>query len=141
MAYAQYDPNQILLIVGGAPISGYVDGTFIEVAFDEQQYNKVTGADGMTQRTKTNNYAGTITCTLRNTSAGNDALSALWNVDRVSGAGAVTAIVKDLSGRTLWAAQHAWIQQMPSQGFSKDAEDRAWVLDCDALVGHAGGNT
>jgi hypothetical protein len=140
MAFASYDPKQVIVIVGGAPISGYADGTFVEVAFDEQQFNKTTGADGLTQRTKTNNYAGSMTITLLQGSSGNDVLSALWNADRYENAGAVPIIVKDLSGRTLWAAQHGWVQQMPNNGFSKDAEDRAWVIDCDELTGIAGGN-
>ena len=140
MAYAQYDPAQVILIVGGSPMSGYVDGTFIEVSFDEQQWNKVTGADGMTQRSKTNNFAGSITLTLLNSAASNDVLSALWNTDRNNNNGAVPVLVKDLSGRTLWQAEHGWIQQMPNQGFSKNAENREWVIDCDALSGLAGGN-
>lgn len=140
MAYAQYDPSQVSVIVGGAPISGFADGTFVEVSFDEQQWNKVTGADGLTQRSKTNNYAGTITITLMNGSSSNDVLSQLWADDRDRGAGVVPILVKDFSGRTIWSAQQAWCQQMPDQGFSKDAENREWVMDCTALRGSAGGN-
>ena len=141
MAFAQYDSKQVLVIVGGAPISGFADGTFVEVAFDEQQWNKVTGADGLTQRSKTNNFAGNITITLMNGSNGNDALSALWNADRISNQGVVPVLVKDLSGRTLWAAENGWVQQMPNQAFGKDATERSWVIDCDDLIGVAGGNT
>ena len=140
MAYAQYDPALVILIVGGSPMSGYADGTFLEVAFDEQQWNKVTGADGLTQRSKTNNFAGSITLTLLNSAASNDVLSALWAQDRNSSTGAVPVLMKDLSGRTLWQAQHGWVQQMPNQGFSKNAENREWVIDCDALSGAMGGN-
>ena len=140
MAFAQYDPSQVTVIVGGAPISGYADGTFVSVSFDEQQWNKVTGADGMTQRSKTNNYAGSITITLLNGSASNDVLSQLWADDRSRNSGAVPILVKDFSGRTIWSAQHAWVQQMPDQGFSKDAENREWTMDCSELRGAAGGN-
>ena len=140
MAFAQYDPKQVMLVFNGVPLSGYADGTFIEVAFDEQQWNKVTGADGLTQRSKTNNYAGSITCTLMNGSSGNDALSAAWNSDRVSNTGIGSLLLKDMSGRTLWSANNAWVQQMPNQSFAKDATERAWVLDCDQLNGQSGGN-
>jgi hypothetical protein len=74
MATYQYDPAQVIVALGGTTISGYADGTFVEVAFDEQQWNKVTGADGATQRSKTNNYTGTITLTLLNGAASNDFL-------------------------------------------------------------------
>jgi len=138
--FAQYDSKQVLVIVGGAPISGFADGTFVEVAFDEQQWNKTTGADGLTQRSKTNNFAGNITITLMNGSSGNDVLSALWNADRSSNQGVVPVLIKDLSGRTLWAAENGWVQQMPNQAFAKEATERAWVIDCDDLIGSAGGN-
>lgn len=140
MSFAQYDSKQVKVIVDGNPISGYVDGTFVEVEFDEQQWNKVTGADGLTSRSKTNNYGGTVTITLQGTSPSNDVLSALWNRDRRNNTGAIPILIKDANGRTVWTAQKAWIQQMPNQAFSKDVEDREWVLDCADLMGHAGGN-
>jgi hypothetical protein len=52
----------------------------------------------------------------------------------------VGLLIRDLSGRTIWQARNAWVQQMPNQGFSKNAENREWVIDCDALNGQAGGN-
>lgn len=140
MAFAQYDPGQVTVIIGGSPISGFADGTFVSVSFDEQQWNKVTGADGLTQRSKTNNYAGSITITLMNGSASNDVLDQIWQDDRHNNGGAVGVLIKDLSGRTIWQAENGWVQQMPDQAFSKDTENRDWVIDCDALNGNAGGN-
>ena len=139
--FAEYDASQVIVVFNGAPISGFVDGTFVTVEFDEQQWNKVTGADALTQRSKTNNYAGNVTVTLLNGSPSNDVLSAAWNADRVDNSGKGALTVRDLSGRTLWTAKNAWVQQMPGQGFGKDAENREWVLDCDELTGLAGGNT
>lgn len=141
MSFASYDASQVIVTFAGSIISGYADGTFVMIEFDEQQYNKVTGADGLTQRSKTGNYAGSVTITLMNGSASNDVLSVAWNTDRVSNSGKGALLVKDLSGRTLWQAKNAWVRQMPSQGFGKDAENREWVMDCDELSGQSGGNT
>jgi hypothetical protein len=140
MAFATYDFKQVNLIVGGVPISGFADGSSITIEFDEQQFTKTTGSDGLTTRSKTNNYAGNVTCTLQQTARSNDVLSALWVADRTRNAGAVPLLIKDNSGRTLWAAQFAWVQQMPSQDFAKESGERAWVLDCSELTGLAGGN-
>lgn len=140
MSFAEYDASQVTVVFNGAILSGYADGTFVTVNFDEQQWNKTTGADGLTQRSKTGNYAGNVSVTLLNGSASNDVLSAAWNADRVGNNGKGPLIVRDLSGRTIWSAKNAWVQQMPSQGFGKDAENREWVLDCDELFGTAGGN-
>lgn len=140
MAFATYDVNQVAVIVGGVPLEGFADGSRVTVEFDEQQFTKVTGSDGLTTRSKSNNYAGNVTVTLQQSSRSNDVLSGLWNADRVRNGGVVPLLIKDNSGRTLWAAEHAWVQQMPSQGFAKEASDRPWILDTDKLTGSAGGN-
>lgn len=141
MSVVTYDPAQVIVTFGGAVLSGYADGTFVNVQFDESQWNKVTGADGLTQRSKTNNYAGSVTITLLAGSASNDTLSTAWNSDRTDNDGDGALIVKDASGNTLWSASSAWIQGMPAQAFSKQGETREWVIDCGALTGKAGGNS
>ena len=140
MAFATYDVSQVAVIVGGVPLEGFADGSRVTVEFDEEQFTKVTGSDGLTTRSKSNNYAGNIGVTLQQSSRSNDYLSGLWNADRVSNSGVVPTLVKDNSGRTLWAAEHAWVQQMPSQEFAKEVSDREWILDTDKLTGLAGGN-
>lgn len=140
MAFAQYDAKQVQVIVDGQSITGFADGTFVEIEFDEQQWNKVTGADGLTSRAKTNNNTGTVTVTLLATSSGNDILSSIWNKDRRSNTGVFNLLVKDSTGRTVWSSAQAWIQQMPTQSFSKEVDERAWVIDCVELAGQAGGN-
>lgn len=140
MSFATYDVSQVAVIVGGVPLEGFADGTRVTIEFDEQQFTKVTGSDGLTTRSKSNNYSGTIAVVLQQSSRANDVLSALWAADRSRNAGVVPVLVKDGSGRTLWAAEHAWVQQMPTQEFGKESGDREWTLDTDKLTGLAGGN-
>ena len=140
MTFATYDPKEVHLILDGIPVTGFADGTFIKVTFDENQWNKKTGADGHTARAKSNNYAGTVTATLMGTSSGNDVLNALWQRDRRNNTGKVDMLVRDMQGRTVWSSKHAWVQKMPDQTYGKEVENREWVLDCANLVGAAGGN-
>lgn len=140
MAFATYDFSQVTVIVGGIPIGGFADGTSVSITFDEQQFTKITGSDGLTTRSKSNNFTGTVELTLQQSSRSNDVLSALWIADRTANAGVVPMLVKDNSGRTLWAAQHSWVQQMPGQEFGKETSDRTWILDCANLIGFTGGN-
>ena len=140
MSVKTYDPAEVQLIVGGVPISGYADGTFISIERDEQAFNKVTGADGRTSRAKTNNRAGNITITLQQTSDSNDVLSGFMIADEATGDGVVPVLVKDNSGRTLAATSAAWVQQSPGQEYSKDVENREWVMDCSGIDMFIGGN-
>ena len=140
MAFVTYDVNRVAVIVGGIPMEGFADGTRVTVEFDEEQFTKITGTDGLTTRSKTNNYAGKVRITLQQTSRSNDVLSGLWNADRVNASGVVPVLVKDDSGRTFWTSEHAWVEKMPDQEFGKESSDREWVLETGKLVGIAGGN-
>lgn len=136
-----YDPNDVQIIMGGVPITGFADGTFINIAHDEDAYTKTVGADGEVSRARSNNRSATVTLTLKQTSASNDALSGFYAADELSNAGVVPLMVKEIgSGRTLVFAQAAWVQKVPDVGYSKDVEDRAWTIATAQLKTFVGGN-
>jgi hypothetical protein len=137
-----YDPNNVQIIMGGFPITGYADGSFIEVAYDEDLYSKTVGADGEVSRAKMNNRSATVTITLKQTSATNDELSALYAADQANNAGVVPLFIKEQgTGRTLVFAQAAWVQKLPNLNYSKDVEDRVWTVATAQLKSFIGGNT
>lgn len=140
MSVHTYDPSQFQLIVGGIPLSGYADGTFIEVERDEAMWNKVTGADGITSRAKTSNKAGQVRVTLAQTSPSNDVMSALAVADELTNAGVFPVLLKDGSGRSVVASSAAWVQQMPTAEFSKEITNRTWIIDCAGMDVFFGGN-
>ena len=115
MSVYTYASDEVRIIVGGVPISGLADGTFVSVARDEQAFTKVTGADGTTSRAKSANRSGSITLTLSQTSPSNDVLSALAVADEETGAGVVPVLIKDGSGRSVHATDAAWVQKMPDR--------------------------
>jgi len=52
----------------------------------------------------------------------------------------VPFLMTDGSGRTLNSSSSAWIQQAPSQGFSKDIENREWTIELAEVDMFIGGN-
>ncbi len=141
MSVYTYDPSQVLVTVGGAMISGFTDGSFVKVARDEDAYSKVVGADGQVSRAKNANTSGSVTITLKQTSASNDVLSALAAADEVGNAGLVPILIKDLLGATLASSPDAWIKKLPDMDLAKEVSDREWALDCGELWIIVGGNT
>lgn len=140
MAVRTVDPKSVIIAIGGVPMSGFADGTFLEITADAQQFSKVTGADGYTTRVKTNNYGGTLTLTLSQSSPSNDVLSALLNADRLRNAGVVPILIKDLTGTTKIFSATAWIQQMPDVAYGNAINNRAWVFDLAEMDTFIGGN-
>jgi hypothetical protein len=135
-----YASDEVQIIVGGVPMSGLADGTFVSISRDEQAFTKVTGADGSTSRSKSANKAGTITITLKQTSPSNDVLSGFMIADEQGNAGVVPVMVKDTGGRTLHYASAAWVQQAPDQDFAKELSEREWIMDCARIDMFVGGN-
>ena len=142
MPLRTYYPNEVSLIAVGLPISGFAPGTFISVEKNEDAFTLQVGSDGEGCRTRTNNFSGRITFTLQQSSALNDALSALHNIDTrsPSGDGVLPSFIKDNSGRTLVAAENSWIVRQPTTEFANEAGTREWIIESDDLNMQVGGN-
>ena len=136
-----YDPNEAVLSVGGVPLSGFTDGSFIKVSRDEDAYTKAVGADGQVSRAKSANRSGSITITLKQTSVSNDVLSGFAQADEVGNAGLVPVLIKDLLGTTLVSSAGTWIKKMADVDMGKELSDREWVLDCESINLVVGGNS
>ena len=142
MALFTYDPSQMAIVFAGIPISGFADGAFLSVEQDEDSFSMQVGSDGDACRSKTSNKGHTITFTLGQWSLANDLLSALHAVDLASpnGDGIGPFLAKDLSGRTLIAAEKAWIQRQPASSWDREAQPREWTIRSNDVQLFHGGN-
>lgn len=140
MSVRTYDPKQVICAINGVPMSGYTEGTFLELDRDEPTWSKVVGSDGLVTRGKTNNFSGTLTLTLKQSSPSNDVLSALLAVDEATNAGVFPVLIKDLSGNSVYFSARAWVTQYANSTFGKDISDRQWVLSLDQLDLFVGSN-
>lgn len=134
-----YDPSQVVLTLGGVPISGYSDGTMIEVERDEDSFTKVNGV-GIVSRAKSTSRGGLLKITLQQTSPSNDILSGFVNADELAGTGVVPMLLKDISGRSISFAEHAWVRKPAPQTFAKEISDRVWEVDLADVDIFVGGN-
>lgn len=140
MSVKTYDPNEVICIVGGAIISGYADGTYLNVERDEQMFQKVVGADGFVSRAKSNNKSGVLTLTLQQTSPSNDVLSGFMVADELTNSGIVPVFIKDAIGTTVLVSGEGWVQQMPAVGYAKEVNNREWSIAMAQINAFVGGN-
>lgn len=141
MSVRTYDPRSVVITVGGVPLSGFSDGTFLEVIRNEATWTTVVGADGYVTRGKTNNLSGQMTITLKQSSPSNDVLSGFITLDELSNAGIVPILVKDLSGNSTYFAGQGWVQQWANSTFAKDISDREWTITLATLDLFVGSNS
>ena len=140
MPVRTYDPKLVILTVGGIPLSGYADGTFISIERSSETFTKISGADGFVSRAKSNDRSGALTVTLAQTSPANDILQAIARQDELTNTGVVPVMCKDLSGRSTFFSANGWIQKPPTAEFSKEVSNREWVIDLADLDMNFGGN-
>jgi len=140
MSLHTYDPKKVVLIVGGVPIGGFADGTFINVMRSEDAFTKVVGADGDTTRSKSNDKSGEMEITLLQTSMSNDVLTGFAMADELQNKGAVPVLLKDLSGTSAFASAFGWVRKLPDSEYGKEVSERSWTLDLVDLNMFVGGN-
>lgn len=140
MGVKTYSPKDILVTVGGAIITGYANGAFVQVEQAEDQVSLVVGSDGEATRTVSANRSGSITITLQQTSESNAILSGFHQRDMLDKAGIFPVLVKDNLGKSLYTAETAWVRKMPNAEFGNESGTREWVIDTDRLIPFEGGN-
>ena len=138
-----YDADQVSMVFMNVPISsGLADGEFLTISQDEDDFLTVTGTDGDTTRSKSNNRNADIKVRLMQSSDGNAALSAINNLDKnaPNGAGIGSMFIRDRQGTSLYTAAHCWVKKPPEPTFDRKAKEREWTLHCSDLVRLDGGN-
>jgi hypothetical protein len=124
-----YDPGKYTLIVGGAIIGGFADGTFIKAGRTTDTFKMHIGTDGTAARVRSRDKSGKYTVTLLQTSPSNEILSALAITDELTGAGVVPVLLKDGNGTTTVASLEAWVMKPAEVDLGKDLGNREWVIE------------
>lgn len=137
---ASFNPADVDVIIAGNTITGYADGSYVDIERDNESFTKVTGANGEVTRVQTNDKGGKCTMTLLQSSESNLILSNLLNIDEATGAGTFPLMIKDNSGGTIMAGAVCWINKPAKVTYSKSIENREWVIDIAHLVTHIAGN-
>lgn len=142
-----YSPESMVVILSKGDlthtITGFADGTFLNISRITPASELYVGADLSTARVKRRNKASTINITLHQFSASNAVLQALQRADEEDdGNKWVFAItIKDLSGTSVWSSNQAFVATNPDASYSTTAETRDWVLQAVSLNANIGSNT
>lgn len=110
-----YSPNDISVIVGGVPVSGFGDGDFVSAEFSSDAAMLKEGADGSPAISyKRGLRGGQVTITLLQTSLSNNYLSGLLFAQKTV-AGALTtipiAIINAQGGQTVTMPRAAFMKE------------------------------
>lgn len=136
-----YDPAAMLLNFLGTPISGYFDGTVIEVERDEDAFSLKVGVDGEKARARNNNKAGKIKITLMQSSPSNDDLASYQLQDEQSGTGIGALMLRDTLGTAQASCPDAFLSKMSPIRRGGEILATEWTFICPNLNQFTGGAT
>lgn len=140
-----YDPDQVLITVAGIPMTGFADGEFCRIEYDNDAFADVVGTDGEVTRMKSNDGRATVTIKLMQSSPVNALLSVLHTSDRNApgGVGVGAFSLQDLAnptGGTLLVGEKCWIAKPPDSSWDRTATEREWKIRVAKLDGLDGGS-
>lgn len=124
-----YDPRSVIITFRGILLTGYMDGTFVTVEYDEDAFMKHVGADGVVTRVANANLSASVVVTLSQGAIANEQLSLAANVDRALLDKHGAFLMKDLRGNTIVEADDAWIRKQARLEFAKEVTGREWTFD------------
>lgn len=137
-----YDPGEVVVVFGAISLSGFAEGSFVEIERSKEAFALKVGADGMVTRIRSRDRSGEIKVKLKQTAPANLLLTAVAVSDEASptGIGILPILVKDLLGNSIATAKEAWVKKMPKGEYGTDETEREWVFTCAVLVQAEGGN-
>lgn len=141
MGIRSYAPTDVDIIVGGFyKVSGFVEGSFIEISKDVNPYKTLRTADGRVARSYVKDSTYTVTLKLASTSPANEVLTKIHTVDELTQLGKFPLFIKDNQGSTFFLAPTAWIKEIPRTNFSDTVTERVWVIQAADANINIGGN-
>lgn len=126
-----YSADEVTVNFSGINIeSGRGEDEFVEIEQEQDTFTYKAGVDGEGTRSENKNTVTKITLTLSYTSASNDLLSAIHELDKkvAGGSGIAPIMIRDRLGTQLFASAEAWIIKPPMTKLARHSGERKWVF-------------
>lgn len=142
-----YTPEEVTVVISGEfgvhTVTGFADGTFINISRITPASELYVGSDLTAFRVKRRNKAANIGITLHQAAASNTVMQDIQAADEEDSGNTYvfSILVKDSSGMSRFFARQAFIATVPDVGFSSTAENRDWAIQAVSMVMNLGGNT
>lgn len=125
MIKRSFNGNQLNIIFGVTPITGFIKGTSLTIETRDGSYNYSRDLYGNVTRGRINDNSAKVTLTLTKASSSNGLLDNYVELDNQSDAGVFPIVIKDINNNTLFTSKVASIM----------ASDEHWQdQDCKWLI-------
>ena len=145
MSVATYSPKNMVITLGGLPVTGFGDSDMVTISLDEPKWAKYTSVDGTVSRSHNVADSGRMVFTLNQTSAANQIFSSALQLDLANPDGSNTFGVairdENTSGAgTFYLGTGSWVEGMPESAYGKEISTREWVVEISDIKWNISGN-
>lgn len=134
-----YSPDFVDVIFKGITITGFAEGTFVDVEREVDTFTKKVGSLGDVARTRSLNKSGKITITLMDTHPINDILATVISSDEQDGLSYGPFTLKDRSGNSIVRATEAWCMKVPKLTKAQATGNVVYVFEAASIfIAHGG---
>ena len=144
-----YSPNAVSVILTHDAtgivhtVTGFSEDSIVSIARNAETFTMYRGADDTKTRIFNSDTSAAITVPLQQTSNSNDIFTLLYEFDRarLNSDGLFSLQIKDLTGRSLYYSDEAYIGIVPDSNFANSMQLREWVIHAASLTTVIGGNS
>ncbi len=127
-----FDPKDLLVSVGGLLLTGFAS-RMITVERDTHTVKDERGVEGEVTRYLSEDRRGLLTFTLLPYSPSNLGLSALINLDEITGATVFSVVIKDGRGLDVVVAPVCWLRGHAKIDWSNGVDNRVWNVRSSSI--------
>lgn len=124
-----YNPKEVVIACGTHIVTGLADDSFVSIEANGDGVTKKVGCDGEVARSVTPDDTFKIKISLLQTSTSDTFFSNMCDLDRESGEGIFSILIKDLKGGLVFSSDAAWCTKKAPVGFGKESTNREWEID------------
>lgn len=123
-----YSPKDVVLIIAGYQITGWER---ISIQRVKKSFTTIPGIRGKNTRVSSRDTSASLSFTILQTSQSNEVLSYIHELDIGESTGRLAITLKDLSGKSVFSSEQAYITGYPTVAYSGQFEYRAWDIFCE----------
>ena len=133
--FKNFSFQNVNVIFGILELTGFADGDdVVVIEYEADQFVDMAGAKGDVVRSQTNDNRCTVTIKLLQNSLSNAELTAIFNTDRLSGAGVLPMVINDKETGEAYVINNSWIQKFPTVTRGQGVNSMDWVFRGDFLT-------
>lgn len=124
-----YMASKVIAAFGNHEITGFAPDSFITIEKNGDGTTYEQGVDGEGTRSIDPNTSYKIKFSLQQMSTTHKFLEETYFRDQETGEAILPILMKDITGKTVFQADQAWITKLPSYAYGKAAGNREWELE------------